>query len=453
MSSAQLEISPSPDVASLPESKPGALRQQAAERLAAHRLRRGRRAHTQATLEMELPPARSNKIAAAVAERYAHSPSYRAFLAQEAQRAIEKAAAAAEVAARNAEAVASAQQSLLAELELWTAPQEFSPRTAVTHAPASHSPEPRVTATVAAPIPVKEIPAGLVVRLGQDLSRTPHPAPIQTLAHGGSTHAFPLVDDPEEALALDEEIAFRQTPVFENYRDPNGPMDPIAANLVEFPRQLIAAKKARPRIAEGPLRDETPGPPQLRIFEVETEQIATAPEPFSVAPEWSNIRLDAHSLVEHAPNHPDEAILPSLLPPHTAPMSLRLMAAFVDAILVLTAFVAFTGAAGYVAKQIPTGPDAIKDVAKVAAGTLAVFYLLYQALFFTLSDQTPGMKFARIGFCTMTDENPSRSAMRRRILAQLIAACPMGIGILWVFLDDDRLGWHDRISRMYQRAY
>jgi len=84
-----------------------ALKLQAAERLAAHR---ARRAQTP-TLELT-PPApklpvetRAARIAAAVAERYAHSQSYRAFLAEEAQRAIHQAEAAAEVAARTAQAI------------------------------------------------------------------------------------------------------------------------------------------------------------------------------------------------------------------------------------------------------------------------------------------------------------------------------------------------------------
>ena len=63
------------------------------------------------------------------------------------------------------------------------------------------------------------------------------------------------------------------------------------------------------------------------------------------------------------------------------------------------------------------------------------------------------MRYARIGLCTFTDENPTRKDMRRRIFAQFVAVCPLGIGLLWILLDDDALGWHDRISRMYQRAY
>jgi len=74
-------------------------------------------------------------------------------------------------------------------------------------------------------------------------------------------------------------------------------------------------------------------------------------------------------------------------------------------------------------------------------------------LFFSLTGDTPGMRYARIGLCTFGDRNPTRKAMRRRVLATLLAACPLGLGLAWACLDEERLGWHDRMSRMYQRAY
>ena len=52
---------------------------------------------------------------------------------------------------------------------------------------------------------------------------------------------------------------------------------PLAANLIEFPRELVAARKVRPRLAEGPLRDAEPQAGQLRIFEVEPESIDHRP--------------------------------------------------------------------------------------------------------------------------------------------------------------------------------
>jgi len=78
---------------------------------------------------------------------------------------------------------------------------------------------------------------------------------------------------------------------------------------------------------------------------------------------------------------------------------------------------------------------------------------LYQLLFFTFSNATPGMNYARIGLCTFSDENPTRAQMRRRALAFLLSAIPLGLGLLWSWIDSDRLGWHDRLSRMYQRSY
>ena len=88
-----------------------------------------------------------------------------------------------------------------------------------------------------------------------------------------------------------------------------------------------------------------------------------------------------------------------------------------------------------------------------AAGTLLAFALLYHMLFFTLNEATPGMRAARVAFCTFGEKNPTRKAMRRRLVATALAACPLGLGLVWTALDSDRLGWHDRMSRMYPREF
>ncbi len=453
------------------------LKQQAAERIRLHRERRSRPRQAEETLPAQPMRQRHNPIAAAVAERYAQTPSYRAFLAEQAQRAMEQArldaenaAAEAEVAARNAQAVAQVQQQLLAELELWNAPQEFTPQTAEVKtqsaptsaaAPQPRHPQPpgearkpRPTAhTPPPPTPVKQIStAGLTVRLYEDFGTKP---PVANPAKPKDAHE---AQDMEEALALDEEILFRQAPVFEPFDV--DPPTPLPANLLEFPRQLVAARKARPRLAEGPLLDEEPRSPQLRIFEVDAEQISTAPLPPSVTPEWANIHLDAlpaHTQSAAAPQSAGQTagqtsatpLLASMLPPQTAPLDLRLMATTVDLIMVGFAFTLFVGVTAHFAHRLPVGVPGLI----AAGGTFAALYPLYELLFFTFSDQTPGMRYARIGLCTLSDENPTRSAIRKRILAQFVALCPFGLGILWALLDEDGLGWHDRISRMYQRAY
>src|SRR6185437_3112062 len=102
------------------------LREAAAARVAAHRSKRaGAQAmeaareealrQEQARAERDVRRGASN-VRDAVRARYEKSQSYRDFLAAEAERAVQQAQAEAEVAARNAKAIADAQMQLLEEL-------------------------------------------------------------------------------------------------------------------------------------------------------------------------------------------------------------------------------------------------------------------------------------------------------------------------------------------------
>jgi len=137
------------------------------------------------------------------------------------------------------------------------------------------------------------------------------------------------------------------------------------------------------------------------------------------------------------------------------------MAAIVDNCIVTAALLLFIAVFAITVGKLSGGSDSpvamppitLQIAGITIAATWVVFTLLYQLIFFTFSEATPGMRYARIGLCTFSDDNPTRSAMRRRIFAIILSACPLGIGFLWALLDDDGLGWHDRISRMYQRSY
>jgi len=469
MSSAQLDLHPLDEAAIETEATASfGLKEQVAERLAAHRARRTQRPASPAIPIAPPIPAKASaaRIAAAVAERYAHSQSYRAFLAAEAEAAIRQAKAAAEVAALTAQAVADAQYQLLAELDQWSLTPPQLPPLLAASAPLAISSEAIEASGSAETFAAIEAPPaaasqssglGLTVRLYEDVARS-HPATTPTSNYRFAHQPF----DEAEGLALDEEIAFRQSPVFE---EPLGPPIDIPANLIEFPRQLVAARKARPRLAEGPLREDADHPSQnpeiaqLRIFEVEAAQISTTPFVESVEPEWSSILLGA--LPPTAPVESTEPLFNPLLPPQAASLNLRLMAGIVDACVLLTALLAFATvsaitvsklAGGDATSQI-AGPMTLQTTAISVAVVLGALTLLYHLLFFTLAEATPGMRYARIALCTFSDQNPTRSAMRRRLFAMVLSACPLGIGFFWACLDDDRLGWHDRISRMYQRSY
>jgi uncharacterized RDD family membrane protein YckC len=449
------------------------LREAAAARVAAHRSKRAGAQVVEAAREEALRQehARAERDARrgvanvrdAVRARYERSQSYRDFLAAEAERAIQQAQAEAEVAARNAKAIAEAQMQLLEELKqeessafeagpIAVAPFEEErsvfewdePLVAMVEEPAAQSGD----LFAERQEPVREVSTGgLTVRLYDDAQPTWPVLPEMR------ARRRVMMDDAERAseelAELEQEIAFRRAPEFVDHILE---MLPLPANLIEFPRELVATRKARPRLAEGPLREELPPEPQLRIFEVETDQISTEPvtaeEDVSEAPGWQGMLLDAPVVGAAAPR--EAAVATGEM--EIAPLSRRLMAALVDGCCIGAALIGFATVAAYI-----SGPG-LRAMSKPMLGvtvafTFAIAALVYQLLFFSLNEATPGMRYARIGLCTFADANPTRQQMRRRLLAQMLAVCPLGLGLLWVLLDDDRLGWHDRISRMYQRAY
>jgi len=399
-------------------------KQEANHRLAAHRARRGRTGLQAALPGMEdgvehhetgsQPKSRS--VADRVAARYAKAPSYSEILATEARNAARAAEAAAAAASEARDAAQAILVGLDADLHSYAEEDvdEREWRQTQSGAHESHLARPRL-----------------------------RPAIIEA------------TDDDED---LEEE--------------PITPIQPLPAKLLEFPRELIATRKARPRLAEGPLREEYDHDAtrsQLRIFEVEPETISTDPIIEPILPEWSAIRLDSspdasvfrssRSMVRsgEAALHRDDfaeaanhsAASQFDLPLQTAPLEDRLMAGIVDAALVAAGFLVFVLVFVACTAHPPVGKPALIG----AAVALFVFGVIYQLLFFCFGHDTPGMRYAKIALCTFDDENPTRQGMRRRLGALLLSASPLGLGVLWAFFDDDRLGWHDRISRTYQRSY
>jgi uncharacterized RDD family membrane protein YckC len=447
-----------------------AWKQEINERLVAHRSRRTRNPEAQPVLPgMESAASRpeaARSVAARVAERYSRVPSYREALAAEAANAARAAEAAAKAAQKAHQAAQAMNEVLWADLE--EPEEELAPEPV---------PEP------APPIRYHVDPGSLPQQRKSAIPQAAAPV---------SRRGADIVDPFEDCVVA--------------------PAQPLPVRILEFPRELVAARKARPRHAEGPLREEplAPEKSQLRIFEVEAdaishEPVASKPVEEQVLPEWHSIRLDARPedarphdvrpLSASAVAGPASAVSPAaarpgrrnadgsqskagnqptargtgdqrgngnagessprhspvldLGPLYVASMEDRLMAGIVDLALVLISFLLFVLVIAACTAHPPTGKPAL------AYATIALigFFALYQWIFFTYADGTPGMRYAKIALCTFDDENPSRKAMQWRIAALFLSAVPVGLGFLWALFDEDGLGWHDRITRTYQRSY
>lgn len=217
----------------------------------------------------------------------------------------------------------------------------------------------------------------------------------------------------------------------------------VCANLIQFPRELVATRKMRPRRAERANAVEGQER-QLSIFEVDPGTVSVEAGA-SVWPEpgWSGIRLEAQTQNEAAAQ---EAPAP-LLELELAPIGHRLLAALVDGALIAAALL---GAARVAAANI-AHPPAARIAVLMAVSAFLLIGMLYQTLFLTLDEATPGMRCAGISLCTFDGQIPTPAELRSRLGALLLSVVPVGLGVAWTLFDDDHLSWHDRLSRTYLR--
>jgi len=329
-----------------------AWKQEVNQRLAAHRNRRGG-PQEDAGGRDENPrtaSARAAEAAARVAARYAKAPSYSQLLAGEA-RAVVRAAGVAAEAARHAQAAAEA---VLAGLEsgprpaLWEqemldsrvesrpamlAAPAIPPVAAVHLAPPRWQDEPPVsepsesmhTNTLqpwagAQPRWEEALPVTTPApQAGRDVWSEMRVSPSPELQHECAGRAESQYRG-EYGRELEETglFPYEAAETFDSFdsHDPMGsamvePVQHLPANLIEFPRELVATRKARPRLSEGPYYNATQENSQLSIFEVDPELLeqpvhASEPVPETVAPpEWASIELEHR---EEAPEpHSHEA--------------------------------------------------------------------------------------------------------------------------------------------------
>lgn len=197
------------------------------------------------------------------------------------------------------------------------------------------------------------------------------------------------------------------------------------AKIIEFPRlasgappvrlnELAEPVSCRPRILDVP--DVIPPPPALGGITIESAQ-RPAPE--------KRPGID--------------------IPLQSAPLGRRLIAGVIDAIVIASACAVcgliFWKVAGVIPPRL--------QLLLLAVVTPGFLWAAYQHLLIVYAGRTLGLGFTKLEL-TCFDGKPASRALRRwRVLASYLSALSLGMGYAWVFLDEDQLCWHDRITHTY----
>ena len=198
-----------------------------------------------------------------------------------------------------------------------------------------------------------------------------------------------------------------------------------SAKIIEFPR-----------FAWGP-----PPPPSDQLAEPVSERprILEVPEVAAPLPALGGISIEA---VER----PEAEKRPGIdIPLQSAPLGRRFLASLVDGMIVAAASALF----GFIFWKVTAVRPPLVQILGLAAAIPCLFWSAYQYLLIVYAGSTPGLRVAGLELVRFDGTSTTRSLRRWRVLAACLSGLSLGMGYAWVFLDEDALCWHDRITHTY----
>ena len=234
--------------------------------------------------------------------------------------------------------------------------------------------------------------------------------------------------------------------------------DPSAAAEIELQSQRIIAAQAAPPIRH-PAAQSGPGHAGAKIIEFPRFAWGPPPPPPDQLAEPVSGRpriLDVPEIEPQPPalggitieavEHKEAEKRPGIdIPLQSARSGARVVAALIDGIIIAAASALF----GYIFWKVAAVRPPFGQMVGLAVGIPCVFWAAYQYLLIVYSASTPGLRVAGLELARFDGTSTSRCLGRWRVLAAWLSAVSVGMGYVWVFLDEDALCWHDRITRTY----
>jgi uncharacterized RDD family membrane protein YckC len=279
------------------------------------------------------------------------------------------------------------------------------------------------------------------------LRLTFEPPTLRTAADGeifggcGSISQDALALDPFSASGpsvLDAEVSASEPAVTEHSSSgsdgpsstgtpPYNALPPVQrqARIIEFPRLASAAPPASLNELAEPVSDRP------RILDVPD----VAPPP----PALGGIMIEP-ALAAEAEKQPGIDI-----PLQSAPLARRLVASVIDAAIIASA----CAVSGLIFWKVAALRPPRLQLLTLAALAPSLLWMAYQYLLIVYAGSTPGLRLAKLELACFSGRAAGRRLRRWRVLASYLSALSLGMGYVWVFLDEDGLCWHDRITHTH----
>jgi uncharacterized RDD family membrane protein YckC len=221
----------------------------------------------------------------------------------------------------------------------------------------------------------------------------------------------------------------------------NAPSPSVARVPGIAPQAPTASSHAPGKIIQFPRSSAAPPLPLEELAEpvIDRPRILEAPALVPPPPALGGITIEASA-------QKDFEKRPGIdIPLRSAPLYRRILAACIDALVVAAACAVF----GLVFWKVAAVRPPLWQIAALAIAVSTVFWAAYQYAFILYSRTTLGLLLAGLELTRFDGAVANRRLRRWRVLASFLSAASLGMGYLWVFLDEDSLCWHDRITHTY----
>ncbi len=227
----------------------------------------------------------------------------------------------------------------------------------------------------------------------------------------------------------------REAPPADQLQQVAPPRPHSGAKIIEFPRFGIE------RFEVERFNFEPPPPPPDQLAEPVGERIRIleVPEVEAPPPALGGITI-APAQRQDAEKRPGIDV-----PLQSASLARRILASLVDGIIIFAA----SALSGFIFWKVATIRPPLVQMFGFAAGVPCLFWALFQYLLIVYAGRTPGLRAFGLELVRFDGRPASRSLRRWRVLASYLSAASLGMGYAWVFLDEDALCWHDRITHTY----
>ncbi len=123
----------------------------------------------------------------------------------------------------------------------------------------------------------------------------------------------------------------------------------------------------------------------------------------------------------------------------------RAMAAAIDTSMVLI------GLGLFLVVFFLSGGDIVlsRNNAPFLVGAVLGVAFFYRLLWYMADVDTPGLRFAGLRLVNFDGRAPGRKQRRLRQVAGLLSFLSVGLGLVWALVDEERLTWHDHISKTF----